>query len=280
MDAGERTLLERQRDQWAEVAELSAALPSVEAESQTAGLRDTEAAQAKARAEVAWADAFAVQTAARGDIDAAEAAEDTLLTRRQAIAALVPPVGLTDLAERLDGATRAQDEAATALASAERAEDAARHLLAQEAGDPVTWTADLNRYESALTLDVGRWRGTAREVTVPAQALEAAIVGSTPAKPRWRARTAVPHRCATSPRRPACGRVCRSVTPARCARLPSPRCPRPWTLPRPTWPREGPAGRGCSQPRTPASPWAGPTPTVPARRELARRSPRNSGRRC
>ena len=172
MDAGERTPLERQRDQWAEVAELSAALPSVEAESQTAGLRDTEAAQAKARAEVAWADAFAVQTAARGDIDAAEAAEDTLLTRRQAIAALVPPVGLTDLAERLDGATRAQDEAATALASAERAEDAARHL-AQEAGDPVTWTADLNRYESALTLDVKIAELNLRGVTA-AQALEAA----------------------------------------------------------------------------------------------------------
>lgn len=149
--AGNRSLLERRREQWTEHAELEAALPAL-AEA-TVRVRDEEASarEALASAEATHAETVAARfTAERTDADA-EAALTDLLSRRSTVAALTPPDGLDDLAARLDAAAAQVEGATRAHAEAEAADELARSAL-RAAGDRDALAADERRYGEALEL--------------------------------------------------------------------------------------------------------------------------------
>ncbi|NHB85086.1 hypothetical protein G7085_11950 [Tessaracoccus sp. HDW20] len=102
-------------------------------------------------AEARWSGAFEAQgSAARAKSTAAAVLAD-LTDRRRAIAALTPPEGVDDLAQRLDAATEAVAAATEQVSQAEEAEDAARAAVAA-LGDPVELSALIARCDRAIAL--------------------------------------------------------------------------------------------------------------------------------
>ncbi|MDR0283945.1 MAG: AAA family ATPase [Propionibacteriaceae bacterium] len=134
--ADDRGELTRWRDAWADRAGLETRRPAAVESEQRAALAATMAVAAAERAEGEWQAAVRAESAANQVRDAAVAGLRELETRRAAVAEVRQPVGVGDLAQRLDAAESAYRSAEDDLAAAQAADDAARDRLGQ-AGDPV-----------------------------------------------------------------------------------------------------------------------------------------------
>ncbi len=175
---GNRSLLERMRDQWAELSTLVGSLPALESNVERTASGVTQADEARLAAEEAWSAAFSAQAVATREVEAAEAALTALTARREAIASLQAPAGLNDLAQRLDGASSAVEAAAEAVAEAEAAEDHARAAL-RDAGDPAELSAQASRLESAVTLQARIEDLTRRSATAATALGDAHVMAQT-----------------------------------------------------------------------------------------------------
>ncbi len=146
---GNRSQLERLRDQWAELATLTATLADLQTQTAEAQSRTTEAATARVAAEEAWSQAFAAEAEAGRVSAAAASAVQDAEDRRARIAAVEAPEGLADLTQRLDASSDAVRAAGDAFDAAESADDDARQAL-RTAGDPVDLSRTIARCDAAI----------------------------------------------------------------------------------------------------------------------------------
>ena len=152
---GTRRPLELLRDQWAELAAFTLARPGLEQAVGDAETVTVATAAARLASEADWSAAFKAQADAGRAVESAVALVESLTGRRRAIAEVAAPVGLADLAQRLDAAGAAVTATGATLAEAESAEDAARQAL-REAGDAVELAAEVARCDEALRLGAKR----------------------------------------------------------------------------------------------------------------------------
>lgn len=164
-EAGDRTELQLLQNAWTELEQLTETRPQLASDATDAGAKAEEAVAQFKEADSLKAEATGAEFKAKQLLVQAAKTLDDLHQRRQIIAAVQPPPGVQDLAQRLDLASEGTRIAEKAVQGAESADELAQAALA-DAGDPV----EIDRTLGVLT----RYEELQAQLTRLSEALELA----------------------------------------------------------------------------------------------------------